>query len=148
MLIIKGGTNLDFNILVGGAAGQGVDTVAKVLELILKKQGVEVFSHKDYMSRLRGGHNFHQIRFADRPIYSHRETLDVLLALDATTVKVHSSQLSAQGVLVSDKSYRTEISEGNALWLPLKEKAVEAGSKLTEGTVAAGAVLAFVRLRL
>ncbi|MDR3601074.1 MAG: 2-oxoacid:acceptor oxidoreductase subunit alpha [Desulfosporosinus sp.] len=132
---------MDFNILVGGAAGQGVDTVAKVLELILKKQGVEVFSHKDYMSRVRGGHNFHQIRFADRPLYSHREDLDVLIALDATTVKVHSSQLSAQSVLIADESYRTEISAGKALWLPLKEKAVEAGTKLTEGTVAVGAVL-------
>ena len=83
---------MDFNILVGGAAGQGVDTVAKVLEFIIKKQGVEVFFHKDYMSRVRGGHNFHQIRFSDRPIYSHRESLDVLLALDATTVKLHSAQ--------------------------------------------------------
>jgi 2-oxoglutarate ferredoxin oxidoreductase subunit alpha len=133
--------NLDFNILVGGSAGQGVDTVAKVLELIIKKQGVEVFSHKDYMSRVRGGHNFHQIRFADRPIYSHRENLDVIIALDSTTVKVHCSRLSAQGVLVSDVSYRRSISGGNGLWLPLKEKAVEAGTKLTEGTVAAGAVL-------
>ena len=132
---------MDFNILVGGAAGQGVDTVAKVLEFVLKKQGVEVFSHKDYMSRVRGGHNFHQIRFSDRPIYSHRETLDVLLALDATTVEVHSSRLSAQGVLISDESYRAGIQEGNAFWLPLKAKAVEAGTKLTEGTVAAGAVL-------
>ena len=132
---------MDFNILVGGAAGQGVDTVAKVLELIMKKQGVEVFSHKDYMSRVRGGHNFHQIRFSDRPIYSHRETLDVLLALDATTVELHASQLSAQGVLIGDESYRAEIGEGNALWLPLKTKAIEAGTKLTEGTVAAGAVL-------
>ena len=132
---------MDYNILVGGAAGQGVDTVAKVLEFVLKKQGVEVFSHKDYMSRVRGGHNFHQIRFSDRPIYSHRETLDVLLALDATTVEMHSSQLSAQGVLVSDESYRAENQEGNAFWLPLKAKAVEAGTKLTEGTVAAGAVL-------
>lgn len=93
------------------------------------------------MSRVRGGHNFHQIRFSDRPIYSHRETLDVLLALDATTVKLHSAQLSAQGVLISDQSFRAEISEGQALWLPLNEKAVEAGNKLTEGTVAAGAVL-------
>ena len=132
---------MDFNILVGGAAGQGVDTVAKVLELILKKQGVEVFSHKDYMSRVRGGHNFHQIRFANRPIYSHRETIDVLLALDSTTVEVHSSRLSAQGVLIGDESCREEIGEGKALWLPLKEKALEAGTKLTEGTVAAGAVL-------
>ena len=95
---------MDFNILVGGAAGQGVDTVAKVLELIMKKQGVEVFSHKDYMSRVRGGHNFHQIRFSDRPIYSHRDTLDVILALDATTVELHSSRLSAEGVLVNDES--------------------------------------------
>lgn len=132
---------MDFNILVGGAAGQGVDTVAKVLEFVLKKHGIEVFSHKDYMSRVRGGHNFHQIRFSDRPIYSHHETLDVLLALDATTVKMHASRLSAQGVLISDESYRTEIQEGNAFWLPLKAKAVEAGTKLTEGTVAAGAVL-------
>jgi len=126
---------------VGGAAGQGVDTVAKVLEFIIKKQGLEVFSHKDYMSRVRGGHNFHQIRFSDRSIYSHRDTLDVLLALDATTVKLHSSQLSAQGVLVSDESFRTEIDKGEALWLPLNQKAVEAGNKLTEGTVAAGTVL-------
>ncbi|HZK53300.1 MAG TPA: 2-oxoacid:acceptor oxidoreductase subunit alpha [Desulfosporosinus sp.] len=132
---------MDFNILVGGAAGQGVDTVAKVLEFIMKKQGLEVFSHKDYMSRVRGGHNFHQIRFSDRPIYAHRDSLDVLLALDATTVKLHASQLSAQGVLVSDESYRTEINEGIAFWLPLNKKAVEAGNKLTEGTVAAGAVL-------
>ena len=132
---------MDFNILVGGAAGQGVDTVAKVLEFIIKKQGLEVFSHKDYMSRVRGGHNFHQIRFSDRSIYSHRDTLDVLLALDATTVKLHSSQLSAQGVLVSDESFRTEIDKGEALWLPLNQKAVEAGNKLTEGTVAAGTVL-------
>ena len=132
---------MDFNILVGGAAGQGVDTVAKVLEFIIKKQGLEVFSHKDYMSRVRGGHNFHQIRFSDRPIYSHRETLDVLLALDATTVKLHAAQLSAQGVLVSDESFRSEINEGKALWLPLNKKAVEVGNKLTEGTVAAGAVL-------
>ena len=132
---------MDFNILVGGAAGQGVDTVAKVLELILKKQGVEIFSNKDYMSRVRGGHNFHQIRFANRPIYSHRETLDVIVALDSTTVKAHSSRLSDQGVLISDESYRMEVSSKKNLWLPLKEKAADAGSKLTEGTVAAGAVL-------
>lgn len=132
---------MDFNILVGGAAGQGVDTVAKALELVLKKQGLEVFSHKDYMSRVRGGHNFHQIRFGNQQLFSHRDDLDVLIALDSTTVEAHSSRLSAQGVLISDETYRTELGKGKALWLPLKDKAVEAGSKLTDGTVAAGAVL-------
>ncbi|ODA41007.1 2-oxoacid:acceptor oxidoreductase subunit alpha [Desulfosporosinus sp. BG] len=132
---------MDYNILVGGAAGQGVDTAVKVLEQILKKQGVEIFSHKDYMSRVRGGHNFHQIRIADRPIYSHRENLDVILALDSITVEFHSARLSARGVVVSDVGNRREISEGKALWLPLQAKAVEAGTKLTEGTVAVGAIL-------
>ena len=37
---------MDFNILVGGAAGQGVDTVAKALELILKNKVLRFFSIK------------------------------------------------------------------------------------------------------
>jgi 2-oxoglutarate/2-oxoacid ferredoxin oxidoreductase subunit alpha len=133
--------NLDFNILVGGAAGQGIDTVGKVLEQILKKLGVEVFSYKDYMSRVRGGHNFHQIRFADRPLYSHREDIDVILALDSTSVELHSSQLSPRGVLVSDESNSGVLSKGEAFWLPLKAKAIEAGNIVTEGIVAVGAIL-------
>ena len=132
---------MDFNILVGGAAGQGVDTAAKLLEQILKRQKVEVFSNKDYMSRVRGGHNFIQIRFSDRMLYSHRDDLDVILALDHTTAELHASRLSAQGVLISDKSYRAEINYGKTFWLPLKEKASEVGTKLVEGTVAVGAVL-------
>lgn len=132
---------MDFNILVGGAAGQGIDTAGKVLEHILQKTGFGVFSHKDYMSRVRGGHNFHQIRFADRPLFSHREDLDVILALDSRSVEEHSSRLSPQGVLVSDESNRSLISEGEAFWLPLKAKAFEAGKIVTEGIVAVGAVL-------
>ncbi|MFZ3101817.1 MAG: 2-oxoacid:acceptor oxidoreductase subunit alpha [Desulfitobacteriaceae bacterium] len=132
---------MDFNILVGGAAGQGVDTAAKLLEQILKKQNVEVFSNKDYMSRVRGGHNFIQIRFSDRRIYSHRDDLDVILALDPSTAELHAARLSAQGVLISDQSYRAQINYDKTFWLPLKEKAVEVGTKLVEGTVAAGAVL-------
>ena len=65
----------------------------------------------------------------------------MLLALDSTTVEAHSSRLSAQGVLISDEIHRTELGKGKVLWLPLKDKAVETGSKLTDGTVAAGAVL-------
>ncbi|MDQ7094323.1 2-oxoacid:acceptor oxidoreductase subunit alpha [Desulfosporosinus sp. PR] len=132
---------MDFNILVGGAAGQGIDTAGKVLEQILKKLGVEVFSYKDYMSRVRGGHNFQQLRFADRPLYSHREDIDVILALDSTTVELHSAQLSPRGVLVSDESNSGAISKGEAFWLPLKAKATEAGNIVTEGIVAVGAIL-------
>ncbi len=49
---------MDYTILVGGAAGQGMDTFAAILEKTLKRNGYYVFSHSDYMSRVRGGHNF------------------------------------------------------------------------------------------
>ena len=58
---------MDFTILVGGAAGQGIETVGLLLEKTIKRSGYEVFTYKNYMSMVRGGHNFIQIRFSDRP---------------------------------------------------------------------------------
>jgi 2-oxoglutarate ferredoxin oxidoreductase subunit alpha len=55
---------MSFNILIGGAAGLGMDTISILLEKILKRKGYYVFSNKDYMSRVRGGHNFIQVRLA------------------------------------------------------------------------------------
>lgn len=56
---------MKFNLLIEGSAGQGMDTVCMFLEKVLKKSGLYVFSNKDYMSRVRGGHNFNLIRFGD-----------------------------------------------------------------------------------
>ena len=61
---------MDFSILIGGAAGQGLDTSARLLEFILKRCGYNVFTYRDYMSRVRGGHNFTQVRFSDKEINS------------------------------------------------------------------------------
>lgn len=46
---------IDYSILVGGAAGQGIDTFASILEKTLKRCGYYVFTYRDYMSRVRGG---------------------------------------------------------------------------------------------
>ena len=56
---------MEYNILIGGSAGQGLDTLSDFLERSIKKFGFYVFSNKDYMSRVRGGHNFIQIRFGE-----------------------------------------------------------------------------------
>ena len=48
---------MDYNILIGGEAGQGLNTIASLLEKILLRSGYNVYSTKDYMSRIRGGHN-------------------------------------------------------------------------------------------
>ena len=62
---------MDLNLLVGGEAGQGVQTVSGALSTILQRSGYFVFSIEDYQSRIRGGHSFTQVRFSTIPSGRH-----------------------------------------------------------------------------
>ena len=133
---------MNYNILIGGSAGQGMDTVSNFLEKAFKKNGAYVFSNKDYMSRVRGGHNFTQIRFGDEPIYSHEESLDLILALDENTVNFHKNRLKNGGIIILDESIKVENSD-NLLKLPLKKTAISLGIPKGFTSVAAGAILKY-----
>ena len=65
----------EFNIMVGGEAGQGVQSVGAILARTLAAGGRNVFADQDYESRVRGGHNFFRIRVKN----------DEVLALAART---------------------------------------------------------------
>ena len=92
---------MDYSVLVGGAAGQGMDTFASLLEKILKRCGFHVYAYGDYMSRIRGGHNFFYIRFSDKNIYSFSPKADFIFALNDETVKIHSSKLQREGLIIT-----------------------------------------------
>ena len=49
-----------YNLLIGGAAGQGIETTAAVLEKLLKKSGYHVFTVRDFMSRVKGIRSGHK----------------------------------------------------------------------------------------
>lgn len=140
---------MNYNVLVGGSAGQGMDTLSQMFELIMKRKGYYVFSNKDYMSRIRGGHNFIQIRFSDEEVYSHDDDLDLIIALDKRTLNTHIDRLKENGKLFIDKSIlereKEKEEEENIKIIPIasSEMAKEAGNQRTEGTVLLGAVLKF-----
>ena len=98
---------MDYSILIGGAAGQGLDTSANILEKILKRAGFYVFTYRDYMSMVRGGHNFTQIRFSNRNISSFTEGVDIILALNKETIKVHKSKLKHDGIIICGEEIAT-----------------------------------------
>jgi 2-oxoglutarate ferredoxin oxidoreductase subunit alpha len=60
------------------------------------------------MSRIRGGHNYSQIRFGIEPIHSHAPALDIIVALDKTTVDLHTERLQINGVILCDESIETD----------------------------------------
>ncbi|MCK5588478.1 MAG: 2-oxoacid:acceptor oxidoreductase family protein, partial [Candidatus Lokiarchaeota archaeon] len=61
---------MDLNFRVGGAAGQGVQSVGGVLSKTFARGGYHIFTHQDYESRIRGGHSFFHLRLSDKPVYA------------------------------------------------------------------------------
>lgn len=129
---------MKYNILIGGSAGQGMDTISAIFERILKKSGYYFHSSKDYMSRVRGGHNFIQIRFGDEVINSHFPVLNVIVALDKNTIDYHIDRLDSMGIIICDDTIKIE--DGRLLTVPMKKIAQEAGNPKVFGTAAVGAL--------
>ncbi len=128
-----------YNLLIGGAAGQGIDTTAAVLEKLLKRAGYNVLTVRDVMSRVRGGHNFSLIRFGDAPVFSHSNVLDGIIALNEETVKLHREDLKKGGFILCDKSM--EVDDSRVLRIAMADMAKEIGNPRVAGTIAVGVVL-------
>lgn len=128
-----------YNILIGGAAGQGVDTTAALLEKLLKRSGYHVFSVKDIMSRVRGGHNFTLLRFGPEEITSHSSKLDGILALNQETIELHKDRLKNEGFILCDSTI--PAAHPNVIKLALNDTAKSLGNPRAAGSVAIGALL-------
>ncbi len=135
-----------YNILIGGAAGDGMETTSEVLNQTLKHMGYYVFSMRDFMSRVRGGHNFNQIRFGTEPVYTHTKKLDGLIATNKESVKLHQDDLKEDGFIICNPSLK--IKHPNLIELDSKALAKEAGNVRAEGSVIIGAILRLYDLDL
>lgn len=129
-----------YHILLGGFAGDGIETTAKLLERILKNSGFYVFTIRDVMSRVRGGHNFVQIRFGREPICSHMDELDGIFATNEETCQLHVKDLKQDGFIITDDSLSFE--DKRMMALPLRETAKALGNGKAAGSVAIGSILA------
>ena len=134
---------MDRNVLIGGAAGQGMDTVANLFNKVLQRSGYYVYTTSDYRSRVRGGHNFFQIRFSDREISSPRRGLDVIFALNEETLERHLDRLNEGGVSFCDEGI--EGFEGTKKY-NLVKKAKELGNPKMISTIGLGMLLGKLKI--
>ncbi|MFC1970826.1 2-oxoacid:acceptor oxidoreductase subunit alpha [Chloroflexota bacterium] len=134
---------IDFNVMAGGEAGQGVQSVGMILARTMSNGGLNVFADQDYESRVRGGHNFFRIRISDREILSLSEKLDILVALNKETIDLHSDELKSNGVIIYDQEQTKFNAQGEIYFnVPLEKLAEEkVKNKLMTNTVAVGAAI-------
>ncbi|MFP3867185.1 MAG: 2-oxoacid:acceptor oxidoreductase subunit alpha [Desulfobacteraceae bacterium] len=107
------------NLVIGGAAGQGLVTIGQILAKSLVRRGYNIVVTQSYQSRIRGGHNTYAIRVSTEDIQAPQEAIDLLIALNAETVDLHRSELSSQGLIVADTSL--EIKDDNCIQVPFEE---------------------------
>jgi 2-oxoglutarate ferredoxin oxidoreductase subunit alpha len=141
---------MDYTIKIGGEAGQGIQTIGETLARVFSRTGYHVFSHQDYESRIRGGHNFYQIRVSERPVSSSRDAVDIMVALDRETIAQHEHELAGQGRIIYDSSSLTLKYEKPAFFdVPFGGLAVQSGGeRIMANTVATGAVLGMLGMEV
>lgn len=128
-----------YNLLIGGEAGQGIETTVAMLEKFLKKSGYFVYTTRDFMSRVRGGHNFSIVRFADKAINSHSNILDGIIALNEETISIHKNKLKDNGFILCDTSINTD--DSRAIRLNINEMAKNIGNPRVAGSISIGVIL-------
>ena len=137
---------VDFNFMVGGEAGQGVQSLGFLLAKVFARGGYHIFADQDYESRVRGGHNFFRVRVKDSQVNAIAEPVDILIALNRESIDLHKKELAQGGVIIYDGEKDSHITaDGSFLSVPLERLAVEkAGNKVMVNTVALGAALMLV----
>ena len=135
---MRGGSPM-YNLLLGGAAGQGIETTAAILETFLKQAGYHVFTVRDFMSRVRGGHNFTLVRFGSEPVTGHTDRVDALLAFNRESYDLHRDELTPGGFALCDSKFAPE--GDGVLALPMEQMAKDLGNARAAGVVAVGAAL-------
>ncbi len=140
---------MDYSIKIGGEAGQGIQTIGDTLAKVFARCGYHVFTHQDYESRIRGGHNFFQIRFSENPVTASRDTMDIIVAFDKESISSHRQELSEKEIIIYDSSALGERHEDpHFLDIPFTDIAVRHGGRIMANTVATGSVLGMLRLNL
>ena len=104
---------VDVSIRIGGEAGQGIQSVSYIMGKIFTRHGYDVFINQDVELRIRGGHNYSQIRVKDEPVHTMRDRVQILIALDKRTIDQDLPDLDENGVMIFD-GQKTGFTSGEA----------------------------------
>lgn len=126
----------EITLVLGGEAGQGIQTVEQILLWAFKMTGFNVCASKEYMSRVRGGQNSTQIRVSNQRVSAFREHTDLLVALSPGALEHLQDRVSLDTVVLGDEKVVADV----ALGLPFSRLAQEVGGPIFANIIAAGAV--------
>ena len=140
----------DLTIRLAGEAGQGVESGGAGFSKALSRGGLWLHTYTEYMSRIRGGLNFFQIRVAEHPLWAHTEGVHLLLAFSPEAVTDYGGHIVPGGALLFDDALKFDHEavarrKVQLYSVPLTKIAQEVGgNKIMANTCGLGALAGIV----
>ena len=140
----------NIEVLFGGQAGDGSLTTGDLIAAAFKRMGLELYTYKDFPSRIRGGHTNYVIRAGEHRHYGLADYVDAIVAFDLECVERHIHEMRPHGFVIFDNSTekltdavrRPDVSFYE---VPLAKIAKEQlGLELVRNTVSMGVLAALV----
>ncbi len=94
----------DLAVMIGGQGGDGTLTVSDLLARYFRRRGLYVYSSRNVLSRIRGGHADASVRASERPIAAEKAEIDLLVAFDAEAIRFGQPELDENGLILYDSS--------------------------------------------
>lgn len=94
----------DLSVMIGGQGGDGTLTVSDLLGRYFRRCGLYVYTSRNVLSRIRGGHADASVRAARDPISTMKPEVDVLVAFDNEAVEMGKAELASHGYVIYDST--------------------------------------------
>lgn len=116
-------------IAIGGAAGDGIREAGINFSEFLNELGYKTFSSFDYPSLIRGGHNYARISYAVETVHADYRELDVLVAVNAESVRIHMRALKPGARVFVEEAYLNELQDVGIPLIPIPMKKIAEETK-------------------
>jgi len=137
------------DILIGGAAGSGINILENMLNIAFMLNGYFVYSTKEFMSRVRGGSNTVLLRISDQPIQAPCWHVDMFVALDKAALPHVKERLTETTLIIADESDPVmEDVQKNMIPIPMLQTAKDLGDSRYANTYVAGLLFGLLKANI
>jgi 2-oxoglutarate ferredoxin oxidoreductase subunit alpha len=126
----------EINFVLGGEAGQGLQTIAQILARMFLNGGLHVLAVSEFMSRIRGGSNSVTLRASQHPVRALVENIDLCVLLDKDALPRLRERFSPGTLLIGDP--KVFGYGGDVIPLPLSEMSAQIGGAIYGNCIVCG----------
>ena len=94
----------DVSVMIGGQGGDGTLTVSDLLGRYFRKRGLYVYTSRNVLSRIRGGHADASVRASRDPLSAVKSQVDVLVAFDNEAIEMGKPEMAPHGFILYDST--------------------------------------------